>query len=81
MPWVREAYRELPTGEDAWEQGGEGERESPDVEETETYRVAPPTLLFLLGELPFITGLYERARFELDIRRLTGRVSLAWESL
>src|SRR5690606_30850856 len=36
------------------------------VEETETYAADPQTLLFLLGELPFITGLYERARSELD---------------
>jgi hypothetical protein len=55
-PWVREAYREesLPTAEDD------------DVEPTEHYRVDPKTLMFLLGELPFITGLYERARAELE---------------
>ncbi len=55
-PWVREAYIEQqePIVEDAV------------VEEPAIYRVDPRTLLFLLGELPFITGLYERARVELD---------------
>src|SRR5262249_8195331 len=36
------------------------------VEETAIQAVDPRTLLFVLGELPFITGLYERARCELD---------------
>ena len=31
----------------------------------ETFAVEPRTLLFLLGELPFVTGLYERGRCEL----------------
>ena len=55
-PWVREAYAERrePSAVDA------------PVEDTGLYGVAPHTLLFLLGELPFITGLYERARAELD---------------
>lgn len=55
-PWIREAYTEsFP--DDA----------SPDeVEATECYRVHPHTLLFLFGELPFITGLYERARARLE---------------
>jgi hypothetical protein len=30
-----------------------------------TYRVDPATLIFMLGELPYITGLYERGRREL----------------
>ncbi len=55
-PWVREAYTEQTKSdvEDDW------------GEETAWYRVVPNTLLFLLGELPFITGLYERARHELE---------------
>jgi hypothetical protein len=55
-PWVREAYAERrePSAVDA------------PVEDTGLYGVAPQTLLFLLGELPYITGLYERARAELD---------------
>jgi len=55
-PWVREAYRA-------------GEMESlaePAVFDPELYRVDPGTLLFLLGELPFFTGLYEQTRFNLD---------------
>jgi hypothetical protein len=55
-PWVREAYVEQL----------EATAEDEAVEEPSIYRVDPRTLLFLLGELPFITGLYERARAELD---------------
>jgi hypothetical protein len=36
------------------------------VEETTLYQPDERTLLFMLGELPFITGLYERARSELE---------------
>jgi hypothetical protein len=55
-PWIREAYQE----------------QSPailrdeEVEETICYQPDPQTLLFLLGELPFITSLYEQARAELE---------------
>ncbi|MGC1276369.1 MAG: hypothetical protein WBC44_21920 [Planctomycetaceae bacterium] len=55
-PWVREAYQDRApqrTFDD-------------DVEDVETYAVEPNTLAFLLGELPYITGLYECARTELD---------------
>ena len=31
----------------------------------QTFSVDPKTLIFLLGELPFVTGLYERGRREL----------------
>jgi hypothetical protein len=55
-PWVREAFVE----------GREPQAADDPVEEPTLYRVDPRTLLFLLGELPFITGLYERARAELD---------------
>ncbi len=55
-PWLREAYQlqamELP--------------EHDPVEPPTTYAVNPSSLLFLFGELPFITGLYEKARVELD---------------
>ena len=55
-PWIREAYKErLPVT-----------TEHDDVESTELYGVEQGTLLFMLGELPFITGLYERARAELE---------------
>jgi hypothetical protein len=55
-PWIREAYvtRRASTAEDEW------------VEEATLYQADERTLLFLLGELPFITGLYERARAELE---------------
>lgn len=54
-PWIREAfYEQSPTAEPDW------------VEETVTYQADYQTLIFLLGELPFITGLYERARAELE---------------
>ena len=55
-PWIKEAYSErLPrTAEDD------------SVEEPTVYAAETQTLIFLLGELPFITGLYERARSELD---------------
>ncbi|MEM9702836.1 MAG: hypothetical protein AAF907_10390, partial [Planctomycetota bacterium] len=54
-PWVREAYLEVADP-----------AEDDHVEEPEVYSVAPRTLTFCLGELPFITALYERARAELD---------------
>ncbi|MEM1063346.1 MAG: hypothetical protein AAGJ97_13555, partial [Planctomycetota bacterium] len=55
-PWLREAYRHEATP------GVEDD----DVDEAETFAVAGPTLMFLLGELPFVTGLYESARETLD---------------
>lgn len=55
-PWIREQFnnRELKCPEnDA-------------VQDAETYQVKKETLYFLLGELPYITGLYENARRELE---------------
>ncbi len=55
-PWVKDAYfsnTPCEATDDA-------------VEETEIQAVDSRTLLFILGELPFITGLYEQARRELD---------------
>mgnify|MGYP001813669438 FL=1 len=40
--------------------------EHDEVDEPERYAVKDRTLMFLFGELPFITGLYERARSELE---------------
>ena len=55
-PALQHAYRqsvaELPEGDE--------------VAATELYQAHPRSLVFLLGELPFITGLYERARSELE---------------
>ncbi|MCA9189616.1 MAG: hypothetical protein KDA99_28530 [Planctomycetales bacterium] len=55
-PWIRQAYvdRVEPPVEDD------------EVEATEIYQADPTKLLFMLGELPFITGLYEQAREMLD---------------
>lgn len=55
-PWIRDAYREQTPAD----------QQPEDVYETEIFRVQPESLLFLLGELPYITGLYERARKELE---------------
>ncbi len=55
-PWIREAYSaksSLLAEDDS-------------VETPVCYQADNGTLLFLLGELPFITGLYERARAELE---------------
>ncbi|WP_165074099.1 hypothetical protein [Paludisphaera rhizosphaerae] len=54
-PWIRDAYRrEL-----------EAPEPEPVFESTASHRVDPGTLLFFLGELPFLTALYERGRREL----------------
>lgn len=55
-PWLRDAYREQPSTIPKNEI----------VEVPSSYSVNASTLLFLLGELPFITGLYEQARFQLE---------------
>ena len=56
FPWIRQAFndRELkcPSNES--------------VTEPATYQLHVDSLYFLLGELPFITGLYENARRELE---------------
>lgn len=54
-PWIREAFRLIPD---------EPESE-PVFEPTSSFPVDPETLLFFLGELPFVTALYERGRREL----------------
>ncbi len=54
-PWVRDAYmRQLEPVE-----------VEPFFAPVETFPVDPKTLIFILGELPFLTGLYERGRREL----------------
>jgi hypothetical protein len=55
-PWLRES----------WGQGPAETEEAEPVEEPDLYQPDPRTLLFLLGELPFITALYERARDRLE---------------
>ncbi len=55
-PWIRDAYQrrlEPPAEPD------------PRYAPIRTFGVDPSTLLFFLGELPFLTSLYERGRIEL----------------
>jgi len=54
-PWLRAAYNS-PV-EPALDE---------EIEPAGRFNVNPATLLFLLGELPFVTGQYEQARAELD---------------
>jgi len=54
-PWVRQAYQQRP----------EVEEYDPFYAPVQTWPVEPRTLAFVLGELPFVTGLYERGRVEL----------------
>jgi hypothetical protein len=61
-PWIREAHTLLKRGAGRSLDTFEHDH----VEPPQTYAVAPKTLLFLFGELPFITALYERARAQLE---------------
>jgi hypothetical protein len=55
-PWIREAYAEF-----------DGQPPEGDMTEPPTiYSVNPNSLIFLFGELPYITGLHEQARAQLD---------------
>jgi hypothetical protein len=54
-PWLRDACRE-----------GREDVDDETIGDTRLYRPEPEKLLFMLGELPFITGLYEQARSQLD---------------
>ncbi len=55
-PWVRDCFMQKDLEKPADEL----------VPETHWYEIDPETLFFILGELPFITGLYEKARSELS---------------
>ncbi|WP_146526839.1 hypothetical protein [Novipirellula artificiosorum] len=69
-PWIREAYTQQTKAEnepvaEPWAR----DRVLPEhdhVQPTERFAVENRSLTFLFGELPYITGLYERARAELD---------------
>jgi hypothetical protein len=67
-PWLRDAIRSLEAEETLRFESALGSQSlsEHDIEPAENYAVDPRTLLFLMGELPFITGLYERARESLD---------------
>jgi len=54
-PWVRQAYK----------QRLDVEEYEPFFSPIQTLPVEPRTLAFFLGEIPFITGLYERGRIDL----------------
>jgi hypothetical protein len=60
-PWIRQAYTDLETTSPGIYKP---QHETPDYP-PQIYSVDERNLLFLFGELPFITGLYERARAEL----------------
>lgn len=67
-PWLREAYDKIKN-QSLSDQGSAEGVAIPDHDLTDDpvhYAVDARTLMFLLGELPFITGLYERARSELE---------------
>lgn len=55
-PWIREAYVEQRRDHAMHDE----------VDEPQIFAVDPITSLFILGELPFVTALYERARAELE---------------
>jgi len=54
-PWIRDAYTRR----------AEAEEPATFFAPIQTFGVDPKTLVFVLGELPFLTGLYERGRREL----------------
>lgn len=64
-PWIRESFSELKKHQKSAAAISETEYEPSEVI-TEILPVNPSTYPFMLGELPFITSLYERARSELD---------------
>ena len=68
-PWIREAFREL-FGDDALSTNEASTRsqlpEHDEVIPPRRFSVSQRSLMFLFGELPFITGLYERARAEIE---------------
>ncbi len=69
-PWIREAYNQLhDEASSSTRSESTASLQLPHhdtVRPPERYAVKRRTLMFLFGELPFITGLYERARSELE---------------
>ncbi|MGD9856317.1 MAG: hypothetical protein AB7U20_15335 [Planctomycetaceae bacterium] len=72
-PWIKDAYERRAESPESREGESFPNLKSQisnladdNVEETSIYAVGHKTLLFLLGEMPYITGLYEAARAELD---------------
>ena len=66
-PWVRQAYREASPGfpKNLRFFGGPAPEGEPSPPGVRLYDADPETLAFLLGELPFLTALYEKRREEL----------------
>lgn len=68
-PWIREAYTESFSRQAANKSESSNQVDIPEHDEVsppQRYSIDPRTLMFLFGELPYITGLYERARSELE---------------
>lgn len=70
-PWIREAYNLFREDRESNASHSESTAsltlpEHDEVESPTRYGVTDRTLMFLFGELPYITGLYERARSELE---------------
>ena len=63
-PWIKDVYRDFTLGIRNLE--SESLPADDDVEDTQIHSIDPRTLVFMLGELPYITGLYELARARLD---------------
>jgi len=70
-PWIREAYNQFREDRESNASHSESTAsltlpEHDEVESPTRYGVTDRTLMFLFGELPYITSLYERARSELE---------------
>lgn len=65
-PWVREAYQNLIRAQADDRAAKLVPPQDDPVLDPRVHDVDPKTLLFLFDELPFITGLYERARARLE---------------
>lgn len=61
-PWIRQAFHDPELRAPEEETG----------KEVRAWAVLPDSLYFLLGELPFVTSIYERARAELEDDRTLG---------
>jgi hypothetical protein len=73
-PWLREAYRRKL---DKHEISELSQKAADSVHDPVAYGVAENTLVFLMGELPFITGAYEQRRQEI----LEGQQSAAIDGI
>ena len=65
-PWIREAYSDIEQAESDNRATNTTVPEDDEVMAPECFDVDPRTLVFLFDEIPFITGLYERARARLE---------------